>query len=106
MKRSFFAWFNVLSLLLAFFVLRLVLFFHFSRESPVTGPEILKAFLVGLHLDLFVSLVLTLPFILWLAIIPNSWFGAGWHRWLVRTIFLLFWMVQIFSLAAEFYFFD
>ena len=99
------ATFNVLSLLIVFFILRLVLLFHFRPESA-GGWEILKAFLVGLHLDLFVALVLTLPLVLWWSIIPNRGFGAAWHRFVFWAMFLLFWQVQIFLSFAEYYFFD
>src|ERR1051326_956499 len=92
--------FNVLTLLLGFFVLRLILWLHFRPDSPVSGLEIAKAFFVGLHLDLFVALLLTFPLVLWLSVIPNRWFGLRWHRWLLRGALLLFWMVQIFLLAA------
>jgi len=99
------ATFNVLSLLIVFFILRLVLLFYFRPESA-GGWEILKAFLVGLHLDLFVALVLTLPLILWWSIIPNRGFGAAWHRFVFWAMFLLFWQAQIFLSFAEYYFFD
>src|SRR3954469_19918265 len=89
------ATFNVLSLLFLFFILRLILLFHFRPEAA-GSPEILKAFVIGLHLDLFVALVLTLPLVLWFTLIPNRWFAAGWHRFVFWTIFLLFWQVQIF----------
>src|SRR6185369_14876201 len=78
------ATFNVLALLIGFFILRLVLFFHFRPETSLPRLEPLKAFLAGFHLDLFVALVLTLPLVIWLAIVPNHWFGAGWHRFLLR----------------------
>src|SRR5437868_1342141 len=78
------AWFNVLLLLIAFFLLRLVLYWKFGRETSVPASEILKAFLVGLHLDLLAALLFSFPLIIWLAIIPNSAFGAVWHRRTVR----------------------
>src|SRR6266481_7446493 len=69
---------NVLGLLLGFFILRLVLFFHFRPESPLPAPDPLKSFLAGFHLDLFVALTLTAPLVIWLAIVPNNWFAARW----------------------------
>src|SRR4051812_26715412 len=98
--------FNVLGLLIVFFTLRLVLFFYFKPEAPVPALDALKAFLAGLHLDLFVALALTSPLMIWLAIVPAKWFGAGWHQFLVRSIFWLFWAIQVFLLFAEFFFFE
>jgi len=100
------ATFNVLCLLICFFTLRLVLFFRFKPEPSVSGLDVMKAFLIGLHLDLFVALVLTLPLAAWLAVIPNDSFRSRWHRVLLRTVFLFFWIVQIFLLFAEYYFFE
>jgi len=100
------ATFNVLGLLAGFFILRLALFLHFRPESPLPPLDPLKAFLAGLHLDLFVALVLTSPLVIWLAIVPNRWFGAGWHRFVLRGVYWLFWSVQVFLLFAEFYFFE
>ncbi len=100
------ATFNVLCLLICFFALRLVLFFQFKPEPSVSGGEVVIAFLAGLHLDLFVALVLTLPLTAWLAVVPNHSFGARWHRILLRTVFLFFWVIQIFWLFAEYYFFE
>jgi len=100
------ATFNVLGLLLGFFILRLVLFLHFRPESPLPALDLFKAFLVGFHIDLSVALMLTLPFVIWLAIVPNRWFAAGWHRFLLRGAYGLFWAVQAFLIFAEFYFFD
>lgn len=98
--------FNLLALLCGFFILRLVLFLHFRPESSVSGLELLKLFVIGLHLDLVVAFVLTLPLLFGLALIPNSAFGARWHRRLFRAGFLSFWAVQVFLLCAEFFFFD
>ncbi|WP_160164647.1 LTA synthase family protein [Pedosphaera parvula] len=66
----------------------------------------MKALLIGLHLDIFVALLLCLPLITWLAILPDRWFRASWHRFLLKTVLFLFWMVQIFLLFSEYYFFE
>jgi len=100
------ATFNILGLLLCSFILRLVLFFYFRPEVTLSWADIVKAFFIGLHLDLFVALVLAAPLVIWLAVIPNSSFGADWHRVVLRIGLLLFWMLQLFILIAEFFFFD
>src|SRR5436309_117599 len=97
---------NILGLLVGFFLLRLVLFFHFRPETSLGWGEFLRIFSVGFHLDLLAALVLTLPLVVWLSIIPDRWFGASWHRFLLWTVFLFFCVVQTFLLFAEFYFFE
>src|SRR5437762_9284563 len=100
------AWFNLLGLLVCFFVLRLVLFLHFKPQPPVGWLDIFKGFIFGLHVDLFVATILTAPLVIWLSIVPDRWFGAVWHRIVLRSVLLLFWVIQIFLLFAEFYFFE
>src|SRR5205814_246006 len=59
-----FAFFHLLSLLLAWLLLRLVLFFSFGPR-PVRVSDVVLAFLSGLQRDLLVALVSTFPFVLW-----------------------------------------
>jgi phosphoglycerol transferase MdoB-like AlkP superfamily enzyme len=97
---------NFLALIVCFTLLRLALFCLFKSQPVAAGNEVAKAFLIGLHLDIFVALLLCVPFILWLVILPNGWFRAGWHRFLFKAAFFLFWVGQIFSFFAEGYFFE
>ncbi|MDB6018735.1 MAG: sulfatase [Pedosphaera sp.] len=66
----------------------------------------LRAFLVGLHLDLFIALALSLPLIFWLAIVPDRVFRSRAHRLLFKGAFFFYWCVQVFLLFAEYYFFE
>ncbi len=107
-KQSYFAFagFHFVSLLLVYSILRLILFFCFKPENPASGSDLLKVFAVGIHLDSFVGLVLTLPIFCWIWILPSRWLQARWHRILFCVGFFLFWVVQSFLLVTEFYFFD
>ncbi len=97
---------NFLALLFCFTVMRVVLFGFFKPEPPAPALEVLKAFAIGLHIDLFVALAMTLPLIGWLAIVPDRVFRSGIHRFLFQAGFFLFWFVEIFLLFAEYYFFE
>ncbi|MDB6121492.1 MAG: sulfatase [Pedosphaera sp.] len=97
---------NFVGLLLCFTLLRAVLFVLFKPQPLPSGGDILKAFLIGLHLDIFVGLLMCLPLVFWLALLPDRWFRAGWHRFLFKAVFFLFWVNQIFSFFAEYYFFE
>src|SRR5207248_8131238 len=65
-----------------------------------------KAFAIGLHFDIFIALALSLPLIFWLAVVPDRWFRAGWHRLLFKAVFFLGWFIQVFLIFAEYYFFE
>ncbi|MDB6110999.1 MAG: Sulfatase, partial [Pedosphaera sp.] len=97
---------NFLALLFCFSVLRVVLFCLFKPQPPAAGLDVLKAFAIGLHFDIFVALALSLPLIFWLAVVPDRWFRAGWHRLLFKVGFFLYWFIQVFLIFAEYYFFE
>ncbi|MGN6553628.1 MAG: LTA synthase family protein, partial [Verrucomicrobiota bacterium] len=105
-SRYAFAGFVLASLLGALFILRLVLFVKFGHQAPVTAGKAVEAFLVGLHQDLAVTLLTTLPLLFWLWIIRNGWFGRRWHRWAFISAAFLFWFVQVFLYFTEYYFFE
>ena len=96
-------WFG--TLLAVFFGLRLALFFKFgpTGASPL---DMWLTFLVGLHRDAYVALLLMLPLLFWFFIMPNRWFAATWHRALFRFACFAWWLAEIFALMAEFFFFE
>lgn len=104
-SRYGFAGFWFLSLLAAWFVLRLVLFFAF-KPPALPAADVLLAFLSGFHRDLFAALAETIPLLFWMLVVPDRRFGAGWHRVLFLGGCFVFWFVQTFLLFAEFFFFD
>jgi phosphoglycerol transferase MdoB-like AlkP superfamily enzyme len=104
-SRYGFAGFWFLSLLVCWFLLRVVLLVAF-KPSGMSSADVLLAFLSGLHRDLFAALAETIPLLFWMLIVPDRRFGARWHRvWFLGVCFL-FWFVQIFLLFVEFFFFD
>ena len=96
-------WF--LSLLAAWFLLRLVLLVAF-KPPALSAADILLAFLSGFHRDVFAALAETIPLLCWMLIVPDRRFGALWHRLSFLAGSLVFWFLQIFLLFVEFFFFD
>src|SRR3954447_12992376 len=100
------AGFFLISFLIFNFALRLVLFFAFKTDLPVSGTAAIQTFTIGLYRDFFVGLILAIPLLFWLFIVPNGWFAAKWHRRTLMGCLFLFWTIQSFSFMAEFFFFE
>jgi phosphoglycerol transferase MdoB-like AlkP superfamily enzyme len=100
-----FAAFWCLFLVVAWFGLRLILFFAF-KPAGLPTTDVFGAFLSGFHRDLVVAIVQTLPLLAWFLVIPNSRFSARWHRILFLCAMFISCFIQIFLLFVEFYFFD
>jgi phosphoglycerol transferase MdoB-like AlkP superfamily enzyme len=105
-RESRFGFVAVQGALLVFWwtVLRVVLYGLFRTTDET--PQATRAFLTGFHLDVTAAACLLFPLLLWCCLAPNSWFAATWHRVLISSACLLFWIVQVFLLFAEYYFFD
>jgi phosphoglycerol transferase MdoB-like AlkP superfamily enzyme len=103
-SRYGFAGFSLLSLLVGWFVLRLVLFATFSPAT--SAGETVLTFLTGLCRDLFAGLLVLLPVLFWLLITSDTRFRARWHRFFFWTMALVFWWLQVFLLFVEFFFFE
>ncbi len=95
-----------LTLVVLYFALRMTLYISFGLDVLVPFSDIVKGFLVGLFRDTFVALILTVPLLFWFWIFPERWFPKRGHRWLLTGGLFLFWMVQPFLLAAEYFFFE
>src|SRR5437588_96264 len=104
-SRYAFAAFCFLSLLLLWFVLRLVLLLAFTPAGPALA-DVLRAFLSGLHRDVFIALVETILLLFWFWLARERWLHARWHRIAFWTACFLFCFAQIFLLFVEFFFFD
>src|SRR5882672_6348322 len=91
-SRYGFAAFWFVSLLIAWFLLRAVLFAVFKPAGTSFGDAV-QLFLTGFHRDLVVALMSVLPLLLWFWIVPESSFGKKWHR----TVFLLASFLILFS---------
>lgn len=100
------AWFNFLALVGASTALRVVLFVVFKPRTALPPAEVAQLFAIGFHLDVFAALAMTLPLIFWLTILSDRWFNSKLHRFFFQSVFLVFWVVQVFLLCAEYYFFD
>ena len=104
-SRYGFAGFWFLSLLGAWFILRLVLLLAFKPAALSVG-EVVLTFLSGFHRDVFAALLETVPLLCWMLIVPDRRFGATWHRVLFLGGCFVFWFEQIFLLFVEYFFFD
>jgi phosphoglycerol transferase MdoB-like AlkP superfamily enzyme len=93
------------SLLAAFAILRAVLFFKFET-APVAPWNVLLAFGAGFYRDVIAALFLMLPPLFWCFLVGNRPFVSLAHRLWFRFFMTMFWAVQVFLLAAEFFFFD
>ena len=104
-SRYGFAGFWFLSLLVVWFLLRVVLLIAFKppglsagRHSARLPERVSPGPLCGL--------AETIPLLFWMLIVPDRRFGARWHRVLFLGGCFVFWFVQIFLLFVEFFFFD
>ena len=82
-------WFAIL--LAAFSGLRLVLFLKFA-PAGAAQHDLVNTFLIGLHRDAYVGLLLSLPLLFWFFILPNRWFVTTWHRLVFRFAFFIGWL--------------
>ncbi len=92
-------------LLAAFSGLRLVLLLKFG-PAGAAHHDLVNTFLIGLHRDAYVALLLLLPLLFWFFIVSNRWFAAAWHRVLFGFACFVWCLVGIFVLMAEFFFFE
>jgi phosphoglycerol transferase MdoB-like AlkP superfamily enzyme len=104
-SRYGFAAFFFLSLLVGWFLLRLILYLAF-KPAGLPLAEMAGAFLSGFHRDCFVGLGLTLPVLAWMLIIPERWLSARWHCLVFFGASFVFWFIEVFLLFVEFFFFE
>src|SRR5215467_9833366 len=79
------------TLLIAWFILRLILLCQFTAPAPFS--QIIKAFLTGAVRDVLVGMWLTIPAFACSTFIPSK-SPARWRRALFWSAALLFWSVQ------------
>lgn len=94
-----------LSLIAGWTLLRVVLFAKFGARD-VSFVELIKLFGIGFQRDVFMAIVLALPWLAWLLVLRDRAFGKAWHRWLFTGAVFVFAFWQIFQLATEYYFFE
>jgi phosphoglycerol transferase MdoB-like AlkP superfamily enzyme len=95
-------WF--VSLVAVWFLLRVILFFQFKPAHALFSDSVM-VFLSGLHRDIFVALLFTLPLLAWMYVVPNRWFGKLWHRILFTGACFVFGFGHVFLLFVEYFFF-
>ena len=100
-----FAGFCVVTLLVLFSALRIFLIVKFA-PGGIASPETRSVLLEGLHRDVFVALVLVLPLLGWALLLPKSWAARAWHRHFFWLVCFVWWLVEIFLLGAEYFFFE
>lgn len=100
-----FAGFCFVSLLVLFSGLRIYLLWEFV-PGGVASPETRSVLVEGLHRDVFVALVLVLPLLGWAFFVPKKWATRAWHRHFFWLVCFVWWLVEIFLLGAEFFFFE
>jgi arylsulfatase A-like enzyme len=93
--------FSLLTLLFAWFALRLVLFGQFVPS--VSAGAMALALVQGFWRDALVGFWMILPIVVWPVVVPLR---RTWNRLLFWTVCLIFWFLQTFILFAEYYFFD
>jgi phosphoglycerol transferase MdoB-like AlkP superfamily enzyme len=98
---------NALFLFVGFQLVRVLLVARFHPVEPQPLGSYARLFLVGLHRDLVVSLLLSTPLGLWCAMTSSR--GAKtpgrWSRALLPVFLAFSWLLQVFLLVAEFNFF-
>jgi phosphoglycerol transferase MdoB-like AlkP superfamily enzyme len=87
-------------------LVRIILVSCFGPTPGIGWSEGVMLFLKGAHADLAVALGLWTPLAIWLALVPEGWLAARWHRRTVQTVSWLCWALLIFVAVAEYYFFE
>ncbi len=100
-----FAGFCVVTLLILFSALRVFLIVKFA-PGGLASADTRRVLLEGLHRDVFVALMLVLPLLGWALLLPKSWAARAWHRHFFWFVCFVWWLVEIFLLGAEYFFFE
>lgn len=94
------------TLVVALTILRIIIYAQFGTEAEVSAGVVIKAFFIGLHQDIIMSLITTLPLLAWLWIVKERAFPKRWHRIALTLGLFLFWSVQCFIFFTEYFFFE
>jgi phosphoglycerol transferase MdoB-like AlkP superfamily enzyme len=105
-SRYAFAALVFVTLLVVHSAFRVFLFARFRPDGELAFGDLLRALMIGLHRDFFIALLFSLPLLGWFVLVPNRWFGRWWHRALFTCGTLVWWLVQIYLLFTEYFFFE
>ena len=97
---------HCLAILVGFTLLRLTLALRFPSDGSVSSVDYIRCFGVGAWRDLTISVVFTLPLLLWNALLPRRWRAVRLHRWIFTVVYFFGWMAFLFLLVAEYFFFE
>jgi phosphoglycerol transferase MdoB-like AlkP superfamily enzyme len=100
-----FALFNLATTLVCLSALRLVLLVKFG-PAGMSGGAACLALLAGSCRDFLVALLLLVPLLAWYLFVSNRWANQPWHRRLFWSACYVWWLVEIFLLGVEYFFFD
>src|SRR4051812_34001425 len=95
-----------LAILVCFTSLRLTLALRFPSDGAVGLVDYVRCFGVGAWRDLTISIVFTLPLLLWSALLPRRWLAVRLHRWFFTVLYFVGWMAFLFLIVAEYFFFE
>lgn len=95
----------VLVWMTAWFVTRVLLLAHSDTIALAGWPRALGALAAGEAFDLLAALWLTLPLLVYLAVLRERWFHNPWQRRMLATGFVVLLFAALFVGVIEWYFF-
>ncbi|MFC4210291.1 LTA synthase family protein [Pedobacter lithocola] len=93
---AFLAYFITLS-----FIVRTTLFISACQHTDFTLFEIVKIFSLGLFFDVGSALIITIPYALFLLILPDKLYHKKWNKIFTSIFFFFFIVITLFSFFAE-----
>lgn len=93
-------------ILLLSFIVRIALLIKSWPDAGMTFPAFFRVFGYGLLFDLGVAVFFTLPYAVYLALMPAKWNNTIFNRVLTYTGFFLTTLILLFSFFAEFTFWE
>ena len=91
---------------IASFIVRTALLVWSFSKADLTWGDIVILYLKGFVFDTAVAVFFSLPYALYLWVLPQKWLQTGWNRWVTSIGFFLTVMIILFSFFAEFPFWD
>lgn len=90
----------------AFTLLRLVLMVYSWSDIDAHLTLLAEVLVVGWIYDLVALSYFSIPFWIYLAVVPNRWCRSRWHRWLTWLVFGISVYGVLFECVAEYFFWD
>ncbi|GGI28605.1 LTA synthase family protein [Pedobacter mendelii] len=93
---AFLSYFIIFSL-----IVRTVLFISASHHTDFTLFEIFKFYITGLFFDIGSGLLITIPYTVFLFLIPDKIYHKKWNKIFTPLVFFFFLVITLFSFFAE-----